>query len=290
MALIDFIWNLACLLLWLNWRSVHFDPLGERRPATLIGTLRPAEPQPLRRWYMPLAIAGLLLLRAAIYFVVGSAAKPVWSGILNLGVTAPAFSSNSFFRMLLFSGLSFGKMVGVFYLWLLLLSLLAPQNHQPFHRWIQMPLGTVDRWPRWAKLLLPFTVTAVLWWLLSWLLVWQSVIPGPVTSAGRIQAAVLMGLESYLVWKYAAGVLLALHLLNSYIYFGKHPLWPYINAEAQTMLSPFRRFPLRLDKVDFAPVVEIALIFFLAGCAQDGLKLPWFKIPGLEDVYEKLPF
>ncbi len=45
MALIDFILNLAGLLLWLNWRSVRLDPLGKRTPATLIGTLRRAEPQ-----------------------------------------------------------------------------------------------------------------------------------------------------------------------------------------------------------------------------------------------------
>jgi hypothetical protein len=35
MALIDLILNLAGLLLWLNWRSVRFDPLGKRTPATL---------------------------------------------------------------------------------------------------------------------------------------------------------------------------------------------------------------------------------------------------------------
>ena len=33
MAYVDFILNLAGLLLWLNWRSIRFDPLGNgRRP------------------------------------------------------------------------------------------------------------------------------------------------------------------------------------------------------------------------------------------------------------------
>ncbi len=44
MGLIDFILNLAGLLLWLNWRAAKADPLGKSKPATLIGTLRRAEP------------------------------------------------------------------------------------------------------------------------------------------------------------------------------------------------------------------------------------------------------
>ena len=42
MGLIDFILNLAGLLLWLNWRAAKADPLGKPAPATLIGTLRRA--------------------------------------------------------------------------------------------------------------------------------------------------------------------------------------------------------------------------------------------------------
>ena len=78
MGLIDFILNLAGLLLWLNWRSVRFDPLGKRTPATLIGTLRRAEPRRLRRWHLLAALGGLLLLRALFYWQIGSAAH--WTG------------------------------------------------------------------------------------------------------------------------------------------------------------------------------------------------------------------
>ena len=52
MGIIDFILNLAGLLLWLNWRSNRFDPLVKRMPATLMGTLRPAAPKRLRRWHL----------------------------------------------------------------------------------------------------------------------------------------------------------------------------------------------------------------------------------------------
>ena len=44
MGFVDFILNLAGLLLWINWRAAMFDPLGKRTPATLIGTLRRAAP------------------------------------------------------------------------------------------------------------------------------------------------------------------------------------------------------------------------------------------------------
>ena len=279
MGLIDFILNLAGLLLWLNWRSVRFDPLGKRTPATLIGTLRRAEPQRLRRWHLLVALAGLLLLRAGIYWQIGSATKPVWAGTLNLGVVVPAFASNSFVRMTLFSCLSFGLMLGVFYLCLLLLSILAGPDPPPFHRLVRMPLGGIDGWPRWMKFLLPLIVTAVFWWLASWLLASLQVIPQPVSPAHRLEESLIIALGSYLVWKYLIGALLTLHLLNSYIYFGKHPFWAYVNAEAQTLLSPLRPLPLRVGRVDFAPIVAIALVFLAAELAGRGLVLLYGKLP-----------
>ena len=277
MGLIDFILNLAGLLLWLNWRSVRFDPLGKRTPATLIGTLRRAEPRRLRRWHLLAALGGLLLLRALFYWQIGSAAR--WTGILNLSVITLSFRSDYFVRMLLFSIFSFGLTLGVFYLWLLLLSILAGPELLPFHRLVRMPLGGIDRWARGVKFLLPLIVTATFWWLASWLLAWLQVIPEPVSPAHRIEESLVIGLSSYLAWKYLAGALLVLHLLNSYIYFGKHPFWGYVNAGAQTLLSPLRALPLRVGKADFAPVVGIVLVFLAAELAGRGLVLLYGKLP-----------
>jgi len=277
MGLIDFILNLAGLLLWLNWRSVRFDPLGKRTPATLIGTLRRAEPRRLRRWHLLAALGGLLLLRALFYWQIGSAAH--WTGTLNLSVITLSFRSDYFVRMLLFSIFSFGLTLGVFYLWLLLLSILAGPEPLPFHRLVRMPLGGIDRWARGVKFLLPLIVTATFWWLASWLLAWLQVIPEPVSPAHRIEESLVIGLSSYLAWKYLAGALLVLHLLNSYIYFGKHPFWGYVNAGAQTLLSPLRALPLRVGKADFAPVVGIVLVFLAAELAGRGLVLLYGKLP-----------
>ena len=52
MSLIDFILNLAGLLLWLNWLSLRFDPLAKTAPATLVGTLRRADPAGPKRWQL----------------------------------------------------------------------------------------------------------------------------------------------------------------------------------------------------------------------------------------------
>jgi len=281
MALIDFILNLAGLLLWLNWRSVRFDPLGKRMPATLIGTLRRAEPVRIRRWHLLAILGGLLFLRALFYWQIGSAAN--WIGNLNFGVVSLPFRSDSFghyfVRMLLFSFLSFGLTLGIFYCWLLLFSILAGPEPPPFHRLVRMPLGDVDRWPRWLKLLLPLIVTGAGWWLLSWVLAWLQVMPPPVSPAHRIEESLIIGLGSYLVWKYAAGALLVLHLLSSYIYFGRHPFWGYVNVQAQALLSPLRQLPLRVGKVDFAPVVGIVAVFLAAELAARGLVLIYGKLP-----------
>ena len=55
--------------------------------------------------------------------------------------------------------MSFGLTLRIFYAWLLLLSLLA--GPEPIHGLVKIPLGRVDNWPRWAKLLLPLVVTAM---------------------------------------------------------------------------------------------------------------------------------
>jgi uncharacterized protein YggT (Ycf19 family) len=266
MGLIDFILNLAGLLLWLNWRAAKADPLGKPTPATLIGTLRRAEPANARRWHLPAVLGGLLLLRALFYWQIGSAAG--WIGKLDLGVTAVYFHSNYFGQMLLFSIFSFARMFGILYLWLVLLSIL--DGPMPTHRLVKMQLGEIDGWPRWIKFLLPLAVIALMWGLASWPFAWlhpKLAMP----AAHRIEESLVIALGSYLVWKFLIAALLALHLLNSYIYFGKNPFWNYINATAKQLLRPLEKIPLRAGKADFAPVAGIALVFLLAGLAGRAL-------------------
>ena len=81
----------------------------------------------------------------------------------------------------------------------------------------------------------------------------------------------VVGLGSYLSWKYLIGGLLALHLVSSYVYLGNQPFWHFVAPTGRNLLRPLRRVPLRLGKVDFAPLVGIALVFLAAEFAERGL-------------------
>ena len=288
MGYVDFILNLAGLLLWIKWRSLPFDPFTKRTPATLVGTLRRAAPSRFRRWHLLLAIGVLLGLRALIYWWIGSATH--WTGKLDLGIITLTFRSDWFARTLAFSFFSFGLTLGVFYLWLILLSILdrRPAQADPVHRLVRMQLGVIDGWPLWGKIISPFVAISVLWWLASWWLAWLEIIPKLASAAHRFEESFLIGLDSYLVWKYVASylvwkyvaiALLILHLLNTYIYFGRHPIWNYVNMTAQNLLAPLRKIPLCAGKVDFAPLVGMAVIFFAAELVERGLILLYLRLP-----------
>ncbi len=275
MGIVDFILNLAALLLWINWRSVGYDPLSKRTPATLMGTLRPAAPRKLRRWPMPFFIAGLLFFRALFYWQIGSATN--WAGQLNLGVIVIPFRSDWFWRTVLFSYLSFLLTLLVYYLWLLLLSALS--GPEPIQRLVKMQLGRVDGWPRHLKLILPGVVILLLWLPASELFASLRLIPRPFSMVHRLEQAAVLALGAYLSWKFLVAAVLALHLLGSYIYFGRHPVWNYVDVIAQKMLRPLKSMPLRVGKIDFAPVLGIAVVFFIAESCGKGLSWLYAKLP-----------
>ena len=274
MNFIDFILNLAGLLLWINWRSTLSDPFEKRTPATLVGALRRAAPTRFRHWHLLAALGGLLVLRALLYWQVGPATG--WSGRLDLGVTIIFFRSNFFGHMFLFSVFSFARLLGIICLWLLLMSIL--EGPMPIHRMVKMQLGKIDVWPRWIKFFLPLVITTLFWGLASWPFAWLH--PRPSMSvAHHAEEALVIGLGSYLVWKFLIGALLVLHLLGSYIYFGKHPFWKYVDATAQPLLNPLKKIPLQAGKADFAPVVGIALTFLSAELAGRALAWLYARLP-----------
>lgn len=282
---IDLFLNLAGLLLWLSWRSVRFDPLYKRKPATLMGTLRRAEPHRFRQWHIPLIIIALLVIRAALYYWIGSAAN--WTAKLDLGVTLLPFRSDWFLRILAYSFSSFAVTLIFFYLCLLPLSLLS--GPEPTHTFVKIPLGKIDGWPAWVRWILPFFGCGLLWWLSSWLFTWLQIMPAPTANAQRLEQSIVIGLDSYLAWRFPLGILLLLHLISSYVYFGKHPFWKYIEVTSQKLLSPLRVLPLRVGRMDFAPIIALALLFVFAHVVEHGLYLRFIRIPGLIGIFERLP-
>ncbi|MGH8022409.1 MAG: hypothetical protein ACRED1_02425 [Limisphaerales bacterium] len=273
MSWVDSILNVAAILLWLNWRAGRIDPLGSRKAATLVGTLRQIEPSRVRRWNLPVLLAAFLFLRAVLYWQVGAALR--WAGTLNLGVISLSFRSDWFGRALLFSVLSFLLALGILYSCLLLLSLL--KGPKPVHDFVRLQLGRIDDWPAPVKVALPLMVAAAAWWSVSWALVGLQIIP-PVSPGARIQDALLIAAQSYLIWEFPIAAILALHLLNNYIYFGRHPVWNYADATANTLSRPLKSLKwlrLRIGKVDLTPVVGIAIVFFVAQFTSQTLRHLW---------------
>ena len=136
MSLIDLILNLAGLLLWFNWRSMRFDPLAHSSAATLAGTLKRAEPRRLRGWQFLAGLGGLLLLRALLYWQVGGAAG--WTPRLDLTWVVLAFRCDRLAMRgdvlgsaLLYSVLSFVRLLAVFYFWLLALAVINRKGGRP---------------------------------------------------------------------------------------------------------------------------------------------------------------
>lgn len=300
MSLIDFILNLAALLLWFNWRAARIDPLAAATPSTLAGTLRRAGKTSFSRWHLPAAITGLLFVRAIFYWLIGGAVN--WTGTLDVGVISVPFRSDWFGRMLLYSVLSFAVALTVFFIWLLLLSSVKPATAavDSLRGLLRSQLGRMDRWPGGIKMLLPFLGVSALWWLVSWPLSYAEILP-PASSMGqRTAQACLIGLGSYLAGKILIGGALALNFLSSYVYFGRHPFWPQLDEISRRLLAPLRRLPLRVGKVDFAPVLGIGLVFLFAHCAENGVKTapptdragrpqpPLVNIPGLVDLYQRV--
>lgn len=278
MAAIDFILNIAGLLFWLNWRSLGLDPFAKPTPATLAGTVRRAAPRRLKGWHLLLLLGTLLVVRAVLYWQLGSAIN--WTAHLHLIVVSLPFRSDQFICMLLFSVLSFALLLGLFYLCLLLLSLLNGRTNEadPLQKVVRLHLGPVDRWPWPVKAVLPVLVVAPLWLGLSWLLVRQNIIDSAPANV-RLQQGVIIGLSAYLTWEYLITALLALYVLANYVYLGNHSFWTYIDASSRNLLGPLRRLPLRLGKIDFAPLIVVAGVLLAAQCAGNGLALLYARLP-----------
>lgn len=288
--LIHFILDLAGLAIWINWRTYPQNAHRLAPPATLVGTLRRADPPLSRRWHYLAGLAALLVARVFLYRFIASALN--WTGVLNAGVVSVAFRGDDLSHMFLYSFVSFASMLWVFHLCMLLLSLLSPGVPEaiPFQHFARQHLGAVDRWPTPLKLILPLAGTTLLWWLATWPLTEWGYLPGRFNAMHRLEQALVIGLASYFVWKYLISVVLVLHLVNSYVYFGNHGFWHYLNGVARLLLRPLAVLPLRAGRVDFAPVVMLVLVLFVSRVAVDGMPVSKnYKIPGLMDLYAILP-
>ena len=272
MSLVDFILNLAALLLWLNWRAIRLTA-AQPSVLSLASALKRAEPRRPNRWLYFVALILLLLTRSVFYWQVGRSVS--WTPAIELGAIALHFRSDFFGRMLIFSAFSFAMALGILYLWFLLLVMVNRNvpDSDPVQRIIRLQLGRIAHWPAVIQLLFPVLAVAVLWVICHRAFVHLGLI-SPAASTGQLwQQAFVLGAGSLLVCKYLISGLLLIHILNSYVYLGNSPVWNFVETTGRNLLRPLRWLPLGIGKADLAPVVAIALTLLIGRFAADWLSL-----------------
>lgn len=262
MVLIDFILNLAALLLWLSGMSLRFDPLVRTSPSSLIGTLKRTDNTRLKGWPFWSGLALLLVLRALVYWVIGSSVE--WTPRLNLVWVVPAFPlrNHDLWPVLLFSVLSFLRVLSVFYFWTLALVIINRPSVEPdpVQRLARLHLGPIARWPWPIQVVLPVVAVTGLWLTVQPLLARLN-LTYPVSSLEHlVQQGLLLSLALALTLKYLLPLFLLLYLVATYVYLGSSPFWDFVTTTARNLLTPLRRLPLRAGKLDLAPLAGVILI------------------------------
>lgn len=278
MPVLDFILNCAALLLWLNGRSRRMTNLPSVPGIALIATLKSAQRRPSERWPSHLWLAALLLARAILYWQIGGAAR--WMPKIPLGPITLHFRNDMFMPMLLFSLLGFLLFLAVVYFSLMLLAAVqrGALENNPWPALVRAHLGPLARWPAPLLVLMPFVVTFLFWLALGPVFGWLQV-AAPASSFNQLaKQALVIGLSAWLPWAYLIGGVLALHFLASYVYFGRAPFWNFIHALARQLLRLFAFLPLRLGKLDLAPLLGLALM----------ITVIIFAPPGLTWLYQRL--
>ena len=279
MGIIDLILNLACVLLWFNWRSAQVTARRRSSPVSLAATLKKAEPRASSRWLSFGMLLAILAARSLFYWNVGSTWN--WTPNLELVAISLPFRSAHLPRMFLFSFLSFALVLAALYSWLLLLGVVnrtLPED-EAFQRLVRVHLGWIDRWPTWTKLMLPGALVTVLWIVANPGLAQMRIVPAPASISHVVQQALLLGLTSYLSWKPLLVGICLLYVANSYVYLGSSQFWRFVNSTGANLLHPMRRLPLRLGKIDFAPLLALVALFALGRVAA-----PW-----LPRLFQRLP-
>lgn len=275
---VDFLLNLAGLLLWIEWRAVRFGA-APAIAGSISGVLKHAAKRRTRRWLYLGALGLLLAIRCLFYWRVG--AQLDWVPFLDLGAIHLPFNSVSLERMVCYSALSFGVVLAVFHLWLLLLSMVnrsAPDT-DPWHRMVRQNLGWIEAWPVALKIAAPILLVGSLWWIASPTLVRHGMMAPPSSTVHLAEQSVLVGFGTLLAWKYLVAGTLFVSVLNTYLYLGTWSLWAYVQATARNLLRPLHVLPLRLGRVDFAPVLGLALAWFFFTYAELALNRIFGRLP-----------
>jgi hypothetical protein len=274
MNLIDWILNIACVFLWIDWRSGR--TARPQSVLSLASTVRPADRAGSRGIGSLAALCVILLVRPMFYYAIGPALN--WTATTNFLAIAIPWRSDILSRMFLYSTISFLVALGFYYSWLLLLAAVNRRtpstDEDPMYRFVRGQLGWLDKLPWWLKLLSPSLVAALAWVVFSFILVGLELVPEP-TSASRRSQAGAFALAALLTWRWLVIFVFLVHLLNLYVYLGTHPLWQYLSNTGRKLLYPLSF--LRFGKIDLSPVLGAAAVFAIAELLLKPLVIDLFQ-------------
>jgi hypothetical protein len=260
MNLIDWLLNVAAIFLWMEWRSARSS--RPQSALSIASAVRPAGRGATPGMGSGIGLAALLVVRPIFYFTIGSAVN--WIPSLDfLSISIP-WRSDLLGRMYLFSMLTFGKAIGFYYSWMLLLGAvndrLADENLM--QRFVRGQLGWLEKIPWWLKLLLPAVVAGAAWHGLAFLFTALDLMPPGAPAQAVWYQSGAFALASVLAWKWLLIACFMVYFLNTYVFLGAHALWVYIGLTARRLLRPISF--LRIGALDLAPVAGAIIVFSIA--------------------------
>jgi len=270
MEWLHLILNLAALLLWIHWRDVPVStaPVKSKSPGVRFKRLGIR----LARGSLGLLLLAMLLVGRA-WFYHRIAPEVDWQPRLTLITYTPQITADlslpfawaDFTKQLAFSLVSFAGWLVRYNFVLVFCSVLKPEIDEArgWRHFLRGQLGLLDRLPALVKIPLALALGAGVHYGAAWWLVGLGIMPALAPEALLHLAGGMAVLDLRIV-AWCAMVVLSLFVLNSYIYFGKHKFWKIIEATGHGLLRPFRLFPMKWGRVDFAPLAGLALAW---GCA-----------------------
>src|SRR5688500_5904850 len=168
MNIINWILNIACVFLWIDWRSGRTG-----RPQSVLSiasALRSTARDSTRGLGSVAALMAILFFRPFVYYSIGFAI--IWTVSLNFLAVAIPWHSDLLSRMFLFSPIRSAITLGISYSWLLLLAAVnrptgTAAAEEVMHRLIRGQLGLLFRIPWLLKPLLPSFIAAISWMALN---------------------------------------------------------------------------------------------------------------------------
>jgi hypothetical protein len=283
MSLVDLLLNVAALIMWVSWRGIRGTEAAGTA-GTILGNLRAAGVERPSRWPYLAWLVGLLLFRAILYRQMGPnlAWHPGWSH----GAATLVFRSDSFPRMLAFSGLGFLSTLLFWYTGLAGILALhrPPMDRDGITRALRRQAPWLANLPGWLLLMLVAAAAGVSWLAIGSMAARHGLVPPLRGERHLLQQALVVAAGQWCVLRWWIAVLLVLHFVHLYVHLGNQAVWEFVQNTGQKLSRPFAF--LRVGHLDAAPLVALVVYWTLLTWIGHGLPGLRKTLPGMPDWVE----